>query len=152
MSQWSLPAAGEAQQAFGFMYMSAPAVNEITTGGTYEKVLGTTTAGTLRDFTHTDNRLTYTGATTRQFSVDVSVSMTGDNSITTHWRVAKGGVTIADSEQIRKIGTVGADVGNAGLHAEVTLATGEYLEVWHTTEAGEDLKDITAVKMTMTVE
>ena len=141
----------DALSSFGFLYVSTPAATSITTGGTFVKAAGTTTAGTLRDFTHVDNRLTYIGAEARVFSIDVAVSMISSNNIITHWRIAKNGTTIAASEQQRLVGT-GADVGNAGVQAEAELSTGDYIELFCTSDTGEDAKSITAQRMTLTVE
>ncbi|KKN87429.1 hypothetical protein LCGC14_0258840 [marine sediment metagenome] len=144
-------AALDALQAFGFCHVSTPAATNIATGGTYVKTAGTTSPGTERDFTHTDNRLTYTGTETRLFAVIVAVSMTSSNNVTTHWRVAVNGTPLASSEQKRLVAT-GGDVGNASISTEVELSTGDYVEVWCTTEVGEDTKTIQAENMTLTVE
>jgi hypothetical protein len=151
MSQWQTLAALQAVTAFGYCYVSSPAGTTVTSGGTYYLVAGTFAAGTLDQFTHNGSgRLTYTGTTTRLFSVDVSISMTSTNNIITHWRVAKNGTTIANSEQKRKVST-GSDVGNSSVHAEVELAANDYVEVFCTSDIGQDVISITADFMTITV-
>ena len=151
MSQWQTLAALQALRAFGFAYVATPGATSVVTGGTYYLVAGTFAAGTLEQFTHSGGRLTYTGnGGGRLFSVDVSVSMTSSNNLITHWRVAKNGTTIASSEQMRKVAT-GTDVGNSSIHAEVELVENDYIEMFCTSDVGQDAVSITAELMTVTV-
>lgn len=151
MGQWQTLAALEVLDSFGFTYVSTPGTTNVIAGGTYYLVAGTFTAGTLEHFTHVGGRLTYTGPTARLFSIDVSVSMTSSNNIITHWRVAQNGTTLADSEQQRKVST-GSDIGNCSVHGEAYLNPGDYIEVFCTSDVGQDAVSITAELMTLTVE
>jgi len=84
----------------GNYYMTANAT--ATTIGAVDtpvKILGTTTANTINQkFTHTDNRLTYSGALIRDFQVTATASLTSGNNNVIGLYVAKNGVVIASSE------------------------------------------------------
>jgi hypothetical protein len=86
----------------GQMYFTNNATqNPIATTNVFEKILGTTTASPVNEkFSHTSNRLTYTGAITREFVVTASCSANSvtTNTVTILIRIAKNGVTIAESE------------------------------------------------------
>jgi len=106
--------------------------NPIATTGVFEKILGTTTASPVNDkFSHTSNRLTYTGAITRDFVVTASCSA---NSVTTNVvtilvRVAKNGTTIVDSESQA---TTSANARNENFYSQaiVTLAENDFVELF----------------------
>ena len=106
----------------------------ITVAGTYYKVLGTTTANTLSQFTHTDNKLVYTGARTKFFRVAANpVSMiSAGNNVIVACEIAKNGTAIG-YPMTRKIGT-GADVGAGAVAFDVSLATNDYIELFVTNE------------------
>jgi hypothetical protein len=86
----------------GQMYFTNNATeNPIVTQGVFEKIEGTTTASAINEkFTHTNNRLTYTGGISREFVITASCSansaVTAAANITV--RIAKNGVTLAESE------------------------------------------------------
>lgn len=116
---------------YGSMYISSSAETTIALVNTPVKVAGTTTAGAkLRDITHTNGRLTYTGAPIRAFIIDVALSLivAANNKVMAIY-IAKNGTPVAASEQHRKAGT-GADVGNASMVVEVELNTDDYIEVF----------------------
>jgi len=106
----------------------------ITSSGTYYKVAGTTTANTLYLFTHTDNRLTYTGTPTHFFRIMASpISMiSAGTNVVVSLKFAKNG-TVIGYPSTRKINT-GSDVGSASCHFGVSLATNDYIELFITNE------------------
>lgn len=122
------------KQPFGNYYRNSASATTISVAGTYYKAAGTSTAGRLYLFTHTDNRLTYTGA------LDTEVIIHGHLSMTTAGtadilgiKLAKNGTVIDNTVVRRKVGT-GTDIGAAGITGITTLSTGDYIEIWVTNE------------------
>jgi hypothetical protein len=76
-----------------------------------------------------DGRLRYTGATTKMFHVAASVSFSGGNGDTFVVGFLKNGSLVTTATRVlRKMGASG-DVGSTALHADIELATNEYIEV-----------------------
>jgi hypothetical protein len=126
------------------------AATTVTTGGTFYKMAGTTTEQAAIGFTHTNGRLTYNGPDRTFFVlavVTVSVNLAGG---IVHLQLAKNGTPVAASEQHRKVGSAG-DLGNMSCSMIVDLAAGDYIELWTTTDVGQDGKLITAEHMDVTV-
>jgi hypothetical protein len=133
-----------------FIAEGASAATAVTTGGTFVKVAGTTTAGHLEGFTHANGRLTYNGPKrwfTVQASATVSVDLSGG---IVHLQFYKSGALLPDSEQHRKVSTAN-DKGNMGCSTMVELEAGDYLELWTTTDVGQDGKNVTAEHVSITV-
>jgi len=106
----------------------------IAVAGTYYKVLGTTTANTLDGFTHSNNRLTYTGTDTHYFKIlasPISMISAGTNVIVS-LKFAKNG-TVIGYPVTRKINT-GSDVGACSISFDVSLVTNDYIELFITNE------------------
>jgi hypothetical protein len=122
-------------RSYASMYVSAEAATTIVTPGTYVKAAGATTELTLNDFDMpVSNRLRYIGSGTILCVVEATVSMkAGANNQESAWRFAKNGVTIEHSQVDRKVG-IGADIGALTVIGEVTLANGDYVELWVTNE------------------
>jgi hypothetical protein len=106
--------------------------NPIATQGVFEKIEGTTTASALNQkFTHTNNRLTYSGGLTKEFVVSASVSA---NSVVTPSaiilvRIAKNGTTIADSESQATTSSSGRNE-NFFCQTIVQLAPNDFVEMF----------------------
>jgi hypothetical protein len=113
-------------------YTNNTTQNTIATTGVFEKIVGTTTASPVNQkFTHTDNRLTYTGGITRSFRVTASCSA---QAITTNAtiilvRAAKNGTTIAESESQATTSATGRNE-NFYSQAIVELTTNDFLELF----------------------
>lgn len=130
---------------YGSLHLTATAETTITTqstksavidGNNYVKLAGTTTAGDLTQFTHTSNRLTYTGAPTKKFHVSAALSFTTvDNNQIIGLKFAKNGTVVDNTYIDRKTGT-GADVGAVGMTAIIELADNDYIEVFAANESG----------------
>lgn len=109
---------------------------------TWYKVAGVTTLATnltAKRFTHTNNRLTYTGTPTIGTLGLVSISFTtSGNQRQVHFRLAKGGVII-DSSECHRTKAAGADRGFAGVQALFSLATSNFAELWVLNEAAADV-------------
>ncbi len=121
--------------SIGLMYFSNNATeNGIATQGVFEKIEGTTTASSVNQkFSHTNNRLTYTGGLTKEFVITASVSA---NSVTTNAanitvRIAKNGTTIADSESQATTSQTGRNE-NFFSQTIVSLAPNDFIEMFIT--------------------
>lgn len=106
--------------------------NPITTQSVFEKILGTTTASSINEkFTHTNNRLTYTGAITRSFAITASCSAasitTATATITV--RIAKNGTTLAESEAQATTSAVNR-TENFFCQTIVQLAQNDFIEIF----------------------
>ncbi len=106
--------------------------NPIGSQGIFEKILGATTASSINQkFSHTDNRLTYTGGLARSFKITAAISA---NSVTTQsvtilTRVAKNGTTIAESESQATTSATGRNE-NFFSQAIVELNTNDFIEIF----------------------
>lgn len=103
----------------------------IASTGTFYKVEGTSTPGTeVQSFTTSvSNRMTYVGASTAVFRMQLVVSMSAGSSQTVRLRIAKNGATISGSQA--RIETTVAATGRAFCvvsQAVMTLAPGDYVE------------------------
>jgi len=116
------------------MYITTPAPVTIVTAGTYYKMAGTTAAYQLVNFTHSNGRLTYTGAKTRKFDVVIPFSVSSsEKDITVTFEVYKNGGegAVVPSRITRTLRAVG-DIYVMPLASIVELAQGDYVELWGT--------------------
>lgn len=117
----------------GQMYYTNNATqNPIATAGVFEKILGTTTASASNEkFTHTSNRLTYTGAITREFVVTASCSANSvvTNNVVITVRIAKNGTTLAESESQATTSASGRNE-NFFCQTLVSLAQNDFIELF----------------------
>jgi hypothetical protein len=127
---------------YGQLYFSATAATTIAVAGTYVKMAGTTTSDSLNGITMPqNNRLQNNSGTTRVFQVmgraDI-IDGSGNKNIAI--KLAKNGVLIDPTE------SNGETTNNVAAHATinwiVSLATGEYVEIWATNKS--DTSSITA--------
>jgi len=94
------------------------------------KASGTTTSLRADNFTHTNGRLTYTGAVQKFFQATAAISTKSSvGNVVLSMYFAKNGVAVAASEITRKIGTAN-DVGAAPLILPITLTQNDYIEVF----------------------
>lgn len=94
------------------------------------KVAGTTTANAINQkFSHTDNRLTYTGSLIRDFEVLANASFTSGNNQVIGLYVAKNGTVIASSEMYATTSGSGR-AESINCQTIVELVENDYVEVW----------------------
>jgi len=122
----------------------------VVTGGTYVKSAGTTIAMECSGFSHSDNRLTYTGNVGRVFSVQANASMTTSAATKASITIFKNGEKICSSAAIQRYVSVGTDIGAAGVGVMVKLKKDDYVELWLTTDDGDEVT-IEAGSMIVTV-
>lgn len=120
--------------AYGHIYLTTPdgTVNWAV-DDTYEKLTLATTAGPLKDFTHTTpNKLTYTGTLSRTFEIQASISArtpAGSTQKNT-FAIFKNGTLVPGSFQTLRAQTAEATPNNANPMTMVTLANGDYIEIY----------------------
>jgi hypothetical protein len=113
-------------------------VTTITSAGVPVKIEGTSTANAINQkFSHSDNRLTYTGGLTRNFQVSATASFTSGNNRLIGLYVAKNGVVIADSEMYAT--TSGSGRAEA-IHVQTIFEMDEndYVELWIENDSNTD--------------
>lgn len=113
-------------------YTNNTVQNGIATQNVFEKINGVTTASTINQkFSHTDNRLTYTGGLARSFKVTAAISANSvtTQSITILTRVAKNGTTIPESESQATTSATGRNE-NFFSQAIVELNTNDFIEIF----------------------
>ncbi len=104
----------------------------ISVSGTYYKISGTTTANAINQkFTHTNNRLTYTGSLTRNFKMTASISASSGNNQDLKFRLAKNGTTDITSQASQNTSGSGR-VDNIVCQWLGSLATNDYIEIFTT--------------------
>lgn len=138
--------------SYAQLHVSTAVETSIGTQGEFVKVAGTSTLSSpaVGWSSPADGRLRYDGDGTRLVQVHAALSLEAAGpAIDVAWRLAKNGVTIADTEIIRRI-TLATEAGAAPLVGLAEVATGDYLEVWvanltNTTNVTADRLVLTAV-------
>jgi len=154
--KWEVEAAGITTEkdavATGSLYVSTPATTNIAAINTPVKIAGTTTATELVRFTSpANNRLQYDGTKTRTFMVTATMSATGISGTNVYsFYVYKNGVQVASSKQKTKVYSSSGDIQAIPIICTVTLAPGDYVEVW--TEDNDSSTSISVQNMTVTVK
>lgn len=134
----------------GLMTMQGNATaTTITTQGVAVKAAGTTTfqSSVSQRFSHTDNRLTYTGAITRRFKVSIVASMLASNNTQLGSYIAKNGSLVSFSE-IYTTADGNNRSENTAIQAIVELAQNDYIEFWIENDSGTNavtVEDLTAI-------
>lgn len=155
-NQWEVEGAGinteKDATATGSLYLSASATTNILTMNTPVKMAGTTTAAELVRFTSpVSNRLVYNGTKTRTFLITAALSATGTSGTYLYsFYIYKNGTQVAASRQKTKVYSSSGDVQAVPIVCTVTLAPGDYVELW--AEDNESAVDVSILNMTMTVK
>jgi hypothetical protein len=114
----------------GAYYVSTPASTTISVTNTWYKIAGTTTATTTERFSHSNNRLTYSGNNTQK----VLINFTGDfidgaGTPIAQIAIAKNG-TVETSTIMRVDLKHSGGADNASITAIMTLDRDDYIEVF----------------------
>lgn len=126
--------------------------NPIATTNVFEKILGTTTPSLINQkFTHTNNRLTYTGGLARSFKITAAISA---NSVTTNTiilltRISKNGITIAESESQSTTSAVNRNE-NFFSQAITEMNTNDYIEIFIAN--GSNANAVLATELNVVIE
>ena len=106
-------------------------VTNIITTGVAVKIAGSTTANAINQrFSHTDNRITYSGALGRDFLVTATLTITAATATNQiGFYIAKNGSLLPESEVYITANAAGRAEG-AKVQTIVPMVTGDYLEMW----------------------
>lgn len=135
----------------GFMTLNGNATaTSISTQGVPVKASGATTLQAIsQKFSHSDNRLTYSGAITRSFKVTVTASVSsGANNVIGNY-VAKNGTVVANSE-IYITANSGGRAENVAIQTVVELAQNDFVEFFVENDSGTS--NITVTDMAFIAE
>jgi hypothetical protein len=138
--------------ATGTLYISSAAATIISTINTPKKIAGTTTATELQRFTMpANNRLQYDGTKTRVFIINAVMSVYGTSGTYGYsFYIYKNGAQVSASRQKTKVYSSSGDIQVVALVCSVTLAPGDYIEVW--AENNDSNIDVTASNMTLSAK
>jgi hypothetical protein len=145
---------GATQSAYGEYYISStPVATTIVSIGAFVKVAGTTTTGNLSNFTNaTNNRLTYTGTTTRKFLITAALSFHGTGTNDYKFAFYKNTSTILTASIISTTGTGAGNLAHVSCQCIVELATTDFIELFvanadATNNPTVDFMNVTAVAL-----
>ena len=112
-------------------YMVANAtLTSIATKDVPVKIAGTTTANAINQkFTHTDNKVEYTGAISTSFVVTATASFSGGNNKNVSLFIAKNG-TIDPASEMRATTDGVGKAESIAIQTIALLETGDYIEIW----------------------
>jgi len=129
-----------AKLVYGSLAFSTPAETTLA-AATPTKASGTTTALVMGDFTMSaDNRLRYDGVTTRDFEVEISVSLSKASGGATNAMVHIHKNDVHDPLlTIERTLANTSDIGALGLSVALTLEQNDYVEIWLETTNGDNL-------------
>lgn len=117
--------------SYSSYYMTSNStLTTISVQGTYYKILGTTTSGTLTQrFTNTNNRATFTGTVNGFFKVDCILTVIESNNILFSICIAKNGIAIPSSQStFTTSGNSKAE--NVSVTDVVEIETDDYIEIF----------------------
>ena len=128
----------------GMTVVSTEGMQTIGTGGTFERLNEGSIAYTafhLHDFTHDDGRLTYTGTNTKHFVIHVHLNIESDQAGLIQIQLYKDGALVPLTNDQHDFAVIATDVGLNFIWLE-EMATGEYVEVWGTSDTNGDTFDL----------
>ena len=121
---------------YGSLYFTTTAVTN-NLANTPIKAAGETLGVNCYGFSHSTNRLTYTGNTGRTFAIDCAFSVSCSGATQSIMHLYKNGEAIPGAHIERKIGT-GGDIGAGSVIGLVRLKKDDYVELWCETDADAD--------------
>ena len=115
----------------------------------YAKISGTTTPNNINQkFTHTNNRLTYSGGINRSFKIGAVASVAANNGQIVTVRIAKNGVTLTDSEAQATISANGR-FENLKSQTIIEMTTNDFVELFVANTANTN---VTVQELNMIIE
>jgi hypothetical protein len=112
-------------RAYGSFYISTPASNTVILN-TWKTIDGKSTAGLCNNFTYASNKLTYTGATPRSFSVTYDAYIIPDIAGAWSFAIGKNGLTPEPASLLEFDALLtGSPISGSCI---VTLSNGEFIQ------------------------
>lgn len=147
---WHIFAPSAEEQAVGHLHMDNNATaTTIAVTGTYYKVDGVTTGALLDHFTHSNNRLTYTGLAPKKIKISVSAALkSGSNNQIVGIQVAKNGSVVTGGKMRGKLLSAG-DPTNMSITDATDIVNGDYIELFVTNETGTNAITVEDLQMTI---
>jgi hypothetical protein len=132
------------EDSFGNLYLTSASDTYIANKNVPTKIAGITAAENLANFSAVgNNRLVYTGSSTRTFSVVCSMSFgSSDKNDVFAFYIYHGGNAspgVVESSQVKRYISTGSDIGALSVSGLVTLAPNEWIEMWALNETDDDL-------------
>jgi hypothetical protein len=118
-------------KSIGQLFLSVPTATVINLVNTWYKISGTTISGSLiSKFTHTNNRLTYTGTIDEVFTCNFTVSLSGGNNNVIEVGISKNGaIPLEESISVITLDNGGATSNLTGLQY-IELIENDYIELF----------------------
>lgn len=138
--------------ANGQMYMHGNATaTTVAAANTYYKVAGTTTAGANNSkFTHTSNRLTYSGSVSRRFLVICTLSFnSGNNNACRFGLYASASASVRTESKVLATADLAGRAENVTFQDVIEMQNADYIEVH--CENTSAATDITVSDMNVTI-
>lgn len=133
----------------GMHFESNATATTIAATNTPVKIAGTTTSNALnRSFTHTNNRLTYTGSISRLFMVTCSATFSSGNNHDLTAILYKNGIAISGGKNSVTTSSEGL-ASSISCQALVELSNADYIELW--TENKTAIANITATELNLII-
>jgi hypothetical protein len=114
----------------------------VSAANTFYKLAGTTTAGTLQRFAHSNNRLTYTGVLVRSFAISATscVSASNNNLIQMQIRRYNSANVLQDvSASTRSTINSNNRAENVTAFLAVVMQANDYIEIWASNSANANI-------------
>ena len=124
-------------------------VSVVGAANTFVKVAGTTIPNAINQkFTHTNNRLTYSGGINRSFKIGAVTSVSANNGQIISVRIAKNGATLSDSEAQATISANGR-FENLKCQTIIEMTTNDFIELFVANNANTN---VTAQELNVIIE
>lgn len=124
-------------------------VTVVGAANNFVKVNGATTPNAINQkFTHTNNRLTYSGGINRSFKIGAVCSVSANNGNVISVRIAKNGVPLEDSEAQATISANGR-FENLKCQTIIEMTTNDYVELYLANSANTN---VTAQELNVIIE
>jgi hypothetical protein len=137
----------------GCMYMiGVPTLTVITLASTYYKVQGLTTGVALDNFTHSNNRLTYTGGPTITAHVVCNINRFYQSRVSgmiVQFSLFKNGSYVNGATAIKDFILDNVNYGDLTFSFLVSLATNDYLELYVTGNFSGESVGVNEMQMTV---
>ena len=124
---------------YGGYVISDNTQTTVVTGNTYVKAANATRGIGAFGFSHSTNRLTSDGAAGRIVEVTATLCMTTSAATQAFITIFKNGLVVDADAAIQRAVSVGADTGAAACSLLVSMVKGDYVEVWVTTDDGDEV-------------
>ncbi len=121
----------------GQFHISTP-ISTAITAGVPTKLLGTTTAGPLKGWSHTNGRLTYEGSKRTPLILGTIEAKADNNAMDTIVYLALNGVIIPLTRGIRRLPAAG-QCGIVAINTYVDVQRGDFLEIFVDSDINDSL-------------